>query len=254
MPQLTLIALQRFPEVQPGDSLSSLILKCLETDGLHLADGDVVVLAQKVVSKSEDRFRWLDEVEPSPRARELAAKAQKDARLVELVLLESREVLRCHNGVIVVEDVRGFVLANAGIDASNVPDSKGRQRVLLLPSNPDESAARIRRELESASHMTLGVVINDSWGRAWRTGTIGTAVGISGIPGLMDLRGVPDRHGRALQTTEVGIGDELAAAASLLMGQAAEGRPVVLVRGFPYPSYNGTVRELLRPVGMDMFR
>jgi coenzyme F420-0:L-glutamate ligase/coenzyme F420-1:gamma-L-glutamate ligase len=215
---------------------------------------DVLVVAQKIVSKSEGRLVWLDRIEPSSRAREIARKVDKDPRLVEIILRESREVLRMRAGVIVVEDLRGLVLANAGIDASNVNEDGGDQSVLLLPADPDASAKRLRDGLRSRTGRDIGVVINDSIGRAWRNGTIGTAIGVSGLPGLLDLRGTPDLFGRALRTTDLGVADEIASAASLLMGQAGEGRPLVLVRGAPYERREGSARELQRDRALDFFR
>jgi coenzyme F420-0:L-glutamate ligase/coenzyme F420-1:gamma-L-glutamate ligase len=197
----------------------------------------------------------LDDVVPSPRALELAERCRKDPRIVELVLAESRAVLRAVPNVLVVEDRRGLVLANAGIDRSNVePDANGRERALLLPVDPDASAARLRARIRELAGVDVGVLINDSVGRAWRLGTVGTAIGASGIPGLLDLRGTPDLHGRALQITEVGFADELAAAASAVMGQADEGRPVVLVRGVTLARRDGSARELQRPRDQDLFR
>jgi coenzyme F420-0:L-glutamate ligase/coenzyme F420-1:gamma-L-glutamate ligase len=171
------------------------------------------------------------------------------------VLAESREVLRAAPEVLVVEDRRGLVLANAGIDRSNVePDAGGRERVLLLPVDPDASAARLRARIRELAGVDVGVLVNDSVGRAWRLGTVGTAIGASGMPGLLDRRGDPDLHGRALQITEVGFADELAAAASAVMGQADEGRPVVLIRGARLVRRDGSARELQRPRDRDLFR
>lgn len=251
---LTLLAPSGFPEVQPGAALDELVARALEADGISLESGDILVFAQKIVSKSEGRLRRLSEVVPSERAIELAARSGKDERVVELVLRESRAVLRCVSGVLIVEDVRGFVMANAGIDASNVRSPDGQESVLLLPEDPDASAQRLRDAFSSRFGVPVGVVINDSWGRAWRNGTVGTAIGVAGLPGLLDLRGTLDRQGRPLMTTEVGIADEVAAAASMLMGQAGEGRPVVLVRGFPYELRPGRARELVRPSSQDLFR
>jgi len=253
--RLELVAPAGFGAVNPGDELAPRVVELLGREGLTLRDGDVLVFAQKVVSKSEGRFARIEGVEPSPRATEIAARAGKDPRLVELILSESREVLRVAPGVIVVEDCRGLVLANAGIDQSNVEaDADGGERALLLPQDPDASARRLRERLESLSGARLGVIINDSLGRAWRLGTTGTAIGVSGIAGLHDRRGEHDLQGRTLQSTEVGHADELAAAASALMGQAAEGRPVVLVRGAAGPRRDGSARELQRPRDKDLFR
>ena len=252
---LTLLALEGIGPVSPGDGLAARILAAADDAGLALRDGDVVAVAQKIVSKSENRYAVLDEVVPSPRAIELAQTCRKDPRVVELVLAESRAVLRVAPNLLVVEDRRGLVLANAGIDRSNVePDASGRERVLLLPADPDASAARLRARIRELAGVDVGVLINDSVGRAWRLGTVGTAIGASGIPGLLDLRGTPDLHGRALQITEVGYADELAAAASVLMGQASEGRPVVLIRGATQARRDGSARELQRPRDQDLFR
>jgi coenzyme F420-0:L-glutamate ligase/coenzyme F420-1:gamma-L-glutamate ligase len=219
-----------------------------------LVDGDVLVFAQKIVSKSEGRIVRLDSVAPSPRAREIAQVADKDPRLVEVILGESREILRVRAGVIVVEDVRGLVLANAGVDASNVNADGGNDTVLLLPADPDASAARLCEDLRARTDRDVGVVINDSVGRAWRNGTIGTAIGVSALPGLLDLRGTPDLFGRPLRTTDLGLADEIASAASLVMGQAGEGRPIVLARGVPYARREGSARELQRDKTLDFFR
>ncbi len=249
---LTLTPLPGIPSVQPGDDLAALILEGVRLAGLQLETNDILVLAQKIVSKAEDRRVHLATVAPSPEAQALAAQTEKDPRLVELILRESNEVLRYRPGLIIVEHKLGFVCANAGIDHSNV--AGGEEWVLLLPENPDESARQLRYRLEAATQTRLGVLIIDSHGRAWRNGTVGMTIGISGLPGLVDLRGQPDLFGRALRVTQIGAADELAAAASLAMGQAAEGTPVVHARGFPYPLREGSLVELLREKSMDLFR
>lgn len=249
--RLELAALAGMPLVRPGDDVARLVVEALAASGLALQSGDVLVVAQKIVSKSENRYVDLSAIEPTERARELAALTGKDARLVEVVLGESREVLRWRKDVLIVEHRLGYVLANAGVDASNVGENG---RVLLLPENPDRSCQALRAALLERTGVDVGVVINDSWGRAWRLGTVGTALGVSGIASLLDLRGVPDLFGRKLQSTEVAVADELAAAASLLMGQAGEGHPVVLARGFPYARRDGRGSELLRPRPLDLFR
>lgn len=249
--------------IQPGDDLAEIITQSLRSNHQSLEPGDILVLAQKIVSKAEGRKVHLTTVTPSPHAEALAAQTEKDPRLVELILRESREVLRTRPGLIVVEHRLGFVCANAGIDHSNVAGDE--EWVLLLPENPDASAEKLRTQLEQTvlgrvSKQDLGnppytgVMIIDSHGRAWRNGTVGVAIGISGIPGLVDLRGQPDLTGRILQVTQVGAADELAAAASLVMGQAAEGTPVVHVRGFPYPLREGKLQALIRDREMDLFR
>jgi coenzyme F420-0:L-glutamate ligase/coenzyme F420-1:gamma-L-glutamate ligase len=252
LPPLTLTPLPAIPLIRPGDDLADIIISAAAEARIALQDGDIVVVAQKVISKAQGRFVHLGEVTPSPAALELAARSGKDPRLAELILRESREVLRVRPGSVVVEHRLGFVCANAGIDHSNV--SGEGDWVLLLPEDPDASALRLRARLEAATGTTIGVLIIDSHGRAWRLGTVGVAIGISGMPGLLDLRGRPDLFDFRLQVTEVGAADELAAAASLVMGQADEGTPVVHVRGFPYALRESSLGELLRPRDQDMFR
>ena len=256
MPALTLTPLPDIPLIQPGDDLAGIILRALERAALTLADGDVLVLAQKIVSKAEGQLVNLATVEPTPAALRLSAQSGKDIRLAELILRESNAVLRVRAGSVIVEHRLGFICANAGIDHSNVAGEDGAAKdwVLLLPKDPDRSAAELRTRLESSSGRRIGVMIIDSHGRAWRIGTVGTAIGLSGLPGTVDLRGEPDLFGYTLQITVLGAADELAAAASLVMGQAAEGTPVVHVRGFPYPLRDGSLKELLRPKDQDMFR
>lgn len=249
---LTITPLQYIPLIKPGDDLAGIILSALENAALQLESGDILVLAQKIISKAESRLVDLRTVSPSPAALELAAKSDKDPRLAELVLRESNAILRVRPGSVIVEHRLGFVCANAGIDQSNVAGSD--EWALLLPENPDRSAAEIRTKLEEISGKQIGILIIDSHGRAWRIGTVGTTIGISGLPGLIDLRGQTDLSGYTLKITVLGAADELAAAASLMMGQAAEGTPVVHVRGFPYPLRNGSLKELLRPKEQDMFR
>jgi coenzyme F420-0:L-glutamate ligase / coenzyme F420-1:gamma-L-glutamate ligase len=253
---LMITPLPGIPLVKPGDDLVEFILIALERAGISLVDGDILVVTQKVVSKSEGRLVNLARVVPSARAIELGAITNKDPRIVELILRESKQVLRTRPGTIIVEHRLGFVCASAGIDHSNVSGEGGRAEdwVLLLPENPDASARELRKRLETHSSVRLGVMIIDSHGRAWRLGTVGAAIGIAGLPGLVDLRGVPDLFNFRLQITQVGAADELAAAASLVMGQAAEATPVVHVRGFPYLLREGALSELLRPEDQDMFR
>jgi coenzyme F420-0:L-glutamate ligase/coenzyme F420-1:gamma-L-glutamate ligase len=247
--------------IRPGDNLARLIWEAIPATGLEIQDGDIFVLAQKIVSKSEGRLVDLSTVIPSQRALDLGARIEKDPRLLELVLQESKEVLRTRPGTIIVEHRLGFVCANAGIDHSNVAGEGGltaagsiEDWVLLLPENPDASASAIRQQLEQACGKRLGVMIIDSHGRAWRVGTVGVAIGLSGLPGLVDMRGWRDLFGYTLRITQVGAADELAATASLVMGQAAEGTPVIHVRGFPYPLREGALSELIRPREQDLFR
>ena len=254
MREMTLVALPGMPEVGRGADLTELLLAAVQRAGKSLESGDVMVVAQKIVSKAEGRRVELGEVTPSARALELAAIAGKDPRLIELMLRESREVLRARPGVIVVEHKLGFVMANAGIDQSNVPGADGEEVALLLPEDPDASARRLQQGLQGACGAEIGVVINDSFGRAWRNGVAGVAIGVAGIPALVDMRGRKDREGRSLRVTEIAAADELAAAASLMMGQADEGSPAVLVRGFPYARRAGKAAELVRPRTEDLFR
>lgn len=252
---LHLTALAGFPLVQPGDDLSGLILDSLEANRLPLADGDILILAQKIVSKSEGRRIDLAGVAPSERARALGTVCGKDPRFVEVVLGESREVLRARPGLLVVEHKLGFVCANAGVDRSNVGAHSGEgEWVLLLPEDPDASCRRIRERLKKASGAEVGVIINDSHGRAWRNGIVGTAIGLAGLPALVDLRGRMDLFDYPLQITQVAAADELASAASLLMGQADEALPAVHARGFPYPLRDSSMAELIRPKDQDAFR
>jgi coenzyme F420-0:L-glutamate ligase/coenzyme F420-1:gamma-L-glutamate ligase len=248
---LLLRPLHGIPPIAAGDDLAAIALAGLQDSDERLREGDVLVFAQKIVSKAEERAVDLASVVPSIRALELANETDKDARLVELILRESSEVLRHRPGLLIVVHRLGFILANAGIDRSNVG---GGDHVLLLPVDPDASAARIREDLRAKTGLDVAVMIIDSIGRPWRMGTIGTAIGVSGIPALLDLRGRPDLHGRLLESTEIGLADELAAAASLAMGQADEGTPIVLARGVPYARREGSARELLRPKDMDLFR
>jgi coenzyme F420-0:L-glutamate ligase/coenzyme F420-1:gamma-L-glutamate ligase len=238
--------------IQTGDNLVTIILHSLQEAQIQLQEGDVLVVAQKIVSKAEGRRVNLADVIPSPRAFALAKETEKDPRLLELILQESREVLRTRPGLIIVEHKLGFISANAGIDHSNVAGTDNY--VLLLPEYPDASANRLRTGLEKASGARLGVLIIDSHGRPWRIGTVGVTIGISGLPGVVDLRGKRDLCGYELVATQVGTADELAAGASLLMGQVDEGTPVVHVRGFPYQLRETCLAELLRDKESDLFR
>ena len=247
---LSLFALPGIPMVQPGDDLASMIADAFERAGEAVADGDVLVVAQKIVSKSEGRYATLATVEPGNEARELAALTDKDPRMVELILSESRRVVRHRPGVIIVEHRLGFVMANAGIDNSNVEPAGADERVLLLPRDPDDSARRLRERLG----VDCAVIVNDSVGRAWRVGTVGLALGAAGLPSLLDLRGCDDLFGRPLEVTQVALADELAAAASLLQGEADEGMPVVVVRGLAAAGPGNDGAALIRAEADDLFR
>jgi coenzyme F420-0:L-glutamate ligase/coenzyme F420-1:gamma-L-glutamate ligase len=253
---LTLTALQQFPLIQEGDDLPQIIHQSMLQNNLTLQDGDILILAQKIVSKAEGRMVNLTTVTPSEQALYYAELTGKDPRLLEMILSESQSVLRTRQNLIIVEHRLGFISANAGIDHSNVSGPWGNPEdwVLLLPENPDQSADQIRKVLSQKWNCALGILIIDSHGRAWRLGTVGTAIGFSGLPGLVDLRGQPDLFDYHLRATTVAAADELAAAASLVMGQAQEGTPVVHARGFPYALREGNLKELIRPKDLDLFR
>jgi len=250
---LTLTALHPLPEVLPGSDLAALLATALEAAHLRLATPDVLVVAQKVVSKAEGRYVELASVTPGARALELAAVTGKDARLVELVLGESTEVLRARRDVLIVRHRTGLVMANAGIDRSNLAPGAG-ERVLLLPQDPDASAQALRTALAARLGIACGLIISDSFGRPWRRGVVNVAIGAAGVPSLLDRRGEPDRAGRRLEVTEVALADALAAAAGLLMGEADEGTPAVLIQGARRAGAELPARALLRPLAEDLFR
>lgn len=243
--------LDGFPEVSSGDDVAHLIVESSQFNDIRHCDGDILVIAQKIISKAESRLVSLSDIEPSERAEALASETNKDPRLVELILSESDGVIRHKRDVLIVAHKLGLVHANAGIDQSNIA---GEDQALLLPVAPDVSAARIRSSLEEKYGVRLGVIIADSMGRAWRRGTVGTAIGAAGVEIFQDLKGQPDRYGRNLETTEVGMGDQLAAAASLVIGQAAEGTPVAIIRGLDISSDKQSAADLLRPIAEDLFR
>ena len=275
---LTLTHLPEIPLIHAGDNLAEIILQSCQLANLALKDDDILVLAQKIVSKAEGRLVNLADVEPRPRAFQLAEETEKDPHVVELILQESNEIVRKRPGLIVVEHKQGFICANAGIDRSNIrppsalrassPSGRinsfplrgkarmgaGDEHVLLLPKDSDKSAKELREKLEKATGIKLGILIIDSHGRAWRNGTVGIAIGISGIPALIDMRGDEDLFGRELKITQIGVADELAGAASLMMGQSNEGKPIVHARGFPYPLRESKLDELIRPKKEDLFR
>ena len=252
MSQLTFTTLPGIPMIETGDDLTTILLKSLADDGIRLEDGDILVLAQKIVSKAEGRWVDLETVSPGEEAQKLAAETEKDPRLVEMILRESNQVVRKRHGLIVVEHKLGFICANAGIDHSNVRGEG--EWVLLLPEDPDGSAEKLRSEIALKTGAEIGVLIIDSHGRAWRNGTVGITIGLSGLPGVVNRVGDMDLFGYELKATEIGVADELAAGASLLMGQVDEGTPVIHVRGFPYPLREAKLRELLRERERDMFR
>ena len=321
--ELRVRAIEGVPRIRPGDDLGKLLADAIDRVGESLRDGDVVVVAQKIVSKAEGRIMRLADVVPSPRAMELGARVDKDPRAIEVILGEAVEVLRAVPGVLIVETRQGIILANAGADMSNIEHDEEDDHLLLLPEDPDASADRLRAALESRTENAaasrpdtgtsasedsdsvatafagtspgtgeasaaeneargagdgtcpgtvtgsrldpesgaprIGVVVADSVGRAWREGTVGLAIGVSGIPARLDRRGEPDLFGRALHVTEVGIADSIASAASIVMGEGAEGRPAALVRGFSFEDRSeaeraGRARQLVRPRERDLFR
>ncbi len=254
MDPLTLTALPNIPLIQRGDDLAAIILHGLQDAALALEDGDVIVLAQKIVSKSEGRMVRLQDVTPSARAVQLAKECGKDARFCEVVLWDTREVIRVREGLIIVETRHGWVCANAGIDRSNVAPHAKEDWVLRLPEDADRSARKLRDRLREATSRQVGIIVNDTHGRAWRNGAIGVAIGVAGLPAVEDLRGRADLFGYHLQVTTIGLADQIASAASLLQGQADEGRPIVHVRGVPVSPGDGSAREIVREKELDLFR
>jgi coenzyme F420-0:L-glutamate ligase / coenzyme F420-1:gamma-L-glutamate ligase len=251
--QLTLVAVPDFPLVEPGNELASMISGACLKAGIALNDGDVVVIAQKIVSKTEGRYVNLSDVTPSAQAKALAIQLKKDPRLVELVLSESTQIIRAENNVLIVAHRLGYIMANAGIDQSNISHAEG-ERALLLPVDPDGSAADIKERLDRTFNIECGVVINDSFGRPWRNGVVGVAIGAAGVNSLQSFANTPDLFGRPLRVTEIATADEIAAAASLLMGQAAEGCPIVILRGLKRSANPLPAAALIRPASQDLFR
>jgi len=246
---IQLIGVPGIAEVAEGDDVAALIARALRESGVALFDSDVLVVAQKIVSKAEGRIVRLDSVEPSAKASEWAAAYDKDPRVVEVVLRESKRIVRMEHGVLISETEHGFVCANAGVDTSNVAEGT----VTLLPKDPDASARRIRSSLEAAFSVRLAVIVSDTFGRPWREGLVNVALGVSGIAPLLDYRGESDSHGNALKVTVIAIADELASAAELLMKKSA-GIPVVIIRGFEYESSEVSSRDLIRIPELDLFR
>ena len=251
--RLELFAIPGLPMVRAGDHLPSLIAEAIARGGLALRDGDVVAIAQKIVSKAEGRTVDLATVTPSAEARALAEEVGKDPRIVQVVLSESVRVVRSRPNLMIMQHRLGFVMANAGVDQSNVAPEDGVRRALLLPVDPDGSAETIRADLARHFGVVLGCVITDSFGRPWRRGTVGVAIGCAGLPAVIDLRGQPDLFGRILEVSIVGFADEIAAAASLLQGQGAEAQPVVVVRGLSWTAPDATIADVVRPPAEDLF-
>jgi len=251
---ITLTPVPDIPMIRPGDDLARLLIAACEKNGLAPADGDILVVAQKIVSKAQGRYVDLAKIRPSPRAVSLAGEVDKDPRLVEVILSESRRVVRKRPGVLIVEHRLGFIMANAGVDRSNIEADIAAEPVLLLPRDPDASAAQLHEQFTAHFGKRFAIIITDSWGRAWRHGTVGVALGVAGLPALLDLRGRPDLFGRELRVTQIGFADEIASAASLVMGQADEGRPAVLVRGLTWSQPAAPGASLIRPAEEDLFR
>ena len=254
MTSLEVIALPGLPLIRAGDDLVALIAAALKRNGVALRAKDVLVVAQKIVSKAQNRVVDLATIEPSAKALALAKDVDKDPRLVEVILSESVRVVRARRGVLIVEHKLGFIMANAGVDQSNVAPKDGSAHVLLLPENPDRSAEALRRGLAKATGIDVAVVINDSFGRPWRQGTVGVAIGVAGLPALVDLRGRPDLFGRKLEVSVIGFADEVAAAASLVMGQADEALPAALIRGLSWSASESRAASIVRSPNEDLFR
>ncbi|MBC8239336.1 MAG: coenzyme F420-0:L-glutamate ligase [Alphaproteobacteria bacterium] len=248
-------AVPGIPLLQAGDDLATVIHDSLKAAGRPLLDGDIVVIAQKAISKVENRMVDLGTVTPSAAAETVAAQCGKDPREVEVILSESTCVLRTGENLLIVQHRNGAILANAGVDRSNVASEAGQENVLLLPIDADDSARSVRQRLNGTSGVDVAVIINDSLGRPWRLGTTGTAIGVAGLPALLDLRGDADLFGRELKISVQAIADELSATAALLQGQGAEGQPVIVIRGdFGWEQEAGSATDLIRPEEMDLFR
>jgi coenzyme F420-0:L-glutamate ligase/coenzyme F420-1:gamma-L-glutamate ligase len=250
MRSITLSAIEGIPLVNKGDDLARLIASGIEKTGLKLQAGDIVVVCQKVVSKAEGRVVELKTIAPSEFANSLAKRWEKDPRAVELVLRQTNRIVRNDRGVIIVETGQGWVCANAGVDESN---SLTDDSAILLPEDPDASAARIRAGLKNLCGLEIAVLVTDTFGRPWRDGLTEICLGIAGMNPILDLRGTTDLGGRELEHTIVAIADELAAAAGLLMEKAAA-VPAVLVRGYAYQPFDGSAKVLIRPAEADLFR
>ena len=253
---LILTPVKGVPDIYPDNPLANIILDAMAKQKIEIKDKDIIVIAQKVVSKAENRLFNYGKLKISLEAEKLAAICGKDPQFVELVLQESTRVVRVAPGLLIVEHNSGFISANAGIDHSNIgkKNQSGEKWALLIPVNSDQSAENLKNEFAKQTGKSIGVLIIDSHGRPWRIGTVGVSIGFAGLPALVDMRGKQDLYGRVLEATVICAVDELAAAASLVMGQADEAIPVVHVRGFPYPLENGHFQELLRPKDIDLFR
>ncbi|MEK6299140.1 MAG: coenzyme F420-0:L-glutamate ligase [Acidobacteriota bacterium] len=248
-PSIAIIGVADLPEIKSGDDLGALITQAVRGAKTEVLNRDIFVVAQKIVSKSEGRAVRLDSIEPSPRAREWAEAHDKDPRLVEIVLRESKRIVRMERGVLISETHHGFVCANAGVDASNVEEGTA----LLLPEDPDASAREIRETLEASFGVSVAVIVSDTFGRPWREGLVNVAIGVAGLAPLIDYRGETDSQGRPLRVTVIAVADEIASAAELVM-KKKDGVPVAIVRGFDYDAREASGRELIRAPELDLFR
>jgi len=252
---LSIIPIKGIPDIHAGDGIADIIINNARSHNINIFKNDIFIVTQKIISKSEGRLVDLQSIRPTLKARHIARLTQKNPCLIQLILDESREILRIRKGLIIVRHKLGFVCANAGIDHSNtIPGEDSSHFVLLLPENPDRSARLIQTRIEELTGCRIGVLIIDSHGRAWRNGTVGATIGIAGVPGIVDMRGKPDLFGYKLRATLIAAADELAAAASLVMGQADESIPCVIARGFPYPLRESNLQELIRSEKNDLFK
>ena len=248
-PSITITGVTGLPEIESGHDVGALIVRATREASLEVLDRDIFIVAQKIISKAEGRVVRLDSIEPSPRAREWAEAYDKDPRIVEVVLRESKRIVRMERGVLISETHHGFVCANSGVDASNVKEGTA----LLLPEDPDTSARRIRESLEANFGVGVAVIISDTFGRPWREGLVNVAIGVAGLAPLIDYRGEIDSHGRPLRVTVLAVADEIASAAELVM-KKKDGVPVALLRGFNYEACEASSRELIRAPELDLFR
>jgi coenzyme F420-0:L-glutamate ligase/coenzyme F420-1:gamma-L-glutamate ligase len=247
---LTIIGLKGIPEIKKGDDIAEIIYSTLKKQNMDLQDKDIIVITQKIVSKSEGRIIDLSKIKPSRLALRLAKTNKKDPRIIEVILRESKSILRLKNGKIISETKHGFVCANAGVDKSNI---EGENFVSVLPKNPDKSAMRIREKLIKLTGKNLAVIISDTFGRPWRVGQVNVAIGIAGLKPIKDYRGKKDMFNQELKVTMMAIADELASAAELVMNKS-DGVPVAIIRGYDYPEGEASIKEIIRPIELDLFR
>ncbi len=248
---LSILPVKGIPDIKRGDDVGKLIVERVENQGDEFQSGDIAVISQKIVSKAEGRMVALSKIIPSDFAETIANQTGKDPRQVEVVLRESKKIIRMRGGHLITETTHGFICANSGVDQSNV--GKTRDSVTLLPRNPDASADRIRKTIHHVTGTDVPVIITDTFGRAWRVGQVNFAIGISGMKPIRDYKGTKDMYRRTLQVTEIAVADELASAAELVMNKADK-VPVAIVRGYKAPKGRGRIRDLLRPEEFDLFR